>query len=74
MRVLVVVAASVVDAALAGEEDGDDDAGDMPDPPPPPHEEVSATIFARVTGPTVPTGLMLLALWNAVTAACVSAP
>ncbi len=43
-------------------------------PPAGMQEFVSAAIFALVIGPTLPTGLMPFALWNASTAFCVTAP
>jgi hypothetical protein len=50
------------------------DAEDPLEVPPPAQEEVNDSIFALVSGPTLPTGLMPCALWKAATAFSVTAP
>jgi hypothetical protein len=66
---VVVVAVLVAVAAVAAEGVG---AVDPLDVPPPAQEE--DCIFALVSGPTLPMGLMPCALWNAATAFSVTDP
>ena len=62
----------VVAVVVAEEEDGS--ALTLEAPPEDEHDALSAAIFALVSGPTLPMGLIPFALWNAATAFSVTEP
>jgi hypothetical protein len=62
----------VVAVVVAKEEDGR--ALKLEAPPEDEHDALRAAIFARVSGPTLPMGLIPFALWKAATAFAVTDP